>query len=212
MAGRKGTSGFPRSNGGNVKRKHMMEMSALVVAALLGSGLLLSGCKSKPQLTAAQAQAMLQAKYDAAPAKGVDITVSDLGMQQGFTAKYWTRTMQYPNKFWADFTLTDEGKKVLKLQGGGDVIQWRPQSPTDKTFTITVTTIQTNHLKARDVQDPQDEVNGNKSVTYTEAVDLTGVPDGLQQIAHDPGNDLSDKKMADFTLTNGAWQLQDINE
>jgi len=197
-------------NGGNVK--HDRTMRVLAVAALVGSGLLFSGCKSKPPLTAAQAQAMIQAKYDAMPAKGVDITVSDLGMQQGFTAKYWTRTKQYPNKYWADFTLTDEGKKVLKLHGGGDVIQWRPQSPTDNTFVVTVTTVQANHLKARDVQDPQDEVNGNRNVTYTEAVDLTGVPDGLQQIAHDPGNDLSDKKMADFALVNGAWQLQALNE
>ncbi len=185
-------------------------MSALAVSALMGLGLLVSGCKSSPPLTAAQAQAMIQAKYDQMPAKGIDITVSDLGMRQGFDAKYWVRTKQYPNHYWADFTLTDEGKKVMKLQGGGDVIQWRPTSATDQSFSVVVTTAQQNHLKARDPQDPQDEVNGNKSVTYTEAVDLTGVPDGLQTIAHNPGNDLSDKKMATFSLVNGAWQLQSI--
>ena len=49
-------------------------------------------------------------------------------MRQGITAKYWKRTTIYPNKFWADFKLTAEGKKVVKLPKGGDVIQWRPDS------------------------------------------------------------------------------------
>ena len=49
---------------------------------------------------------MIQAKYDQPPPVGANIMVNDQGMVQGITAKYWTRTTIYPNKFWADFTLT----------------------------------------------------------------------------------------------------------
>jgi hypothetical protein len=181
------------------------------VAAVLGTGLLLSGCKSAPELTAAQAQALIQAKYDQDPPVGANITVNDLGMRQGVTAKYWDRSKAYPNKFWADFTLSPDGKKVIKLANGGDTIQWRPQSPEDKNFFVVVTTVATNHLKAHDVKDPQDEVGGTKAAVYTEAVDLTGVPPALQDMAHNPGNKLSTKRTATFALDGNAWKLQSIN-
>jgi hypothetical protein len=160
-------------------------------------------------LTAAQAQALIQAKYDATPAVGANITVDDLGMRQGITAKYWDRTKVYPNKFWADFTLTADGKKAVVVPGG--VIQWRPTSQTDKTFSVVVTTVATNHLKARDVKDPQSDVGGTKSAEFTEAVSLDGVPGALQDIAHNPGNKLSYKKTATFALDGAAWKLQSIN-
>ena len=44
------------------------------------------------------------------------------------------------------------------------------------------------------MKDPQDEVGGTKSVVFTEAVNLDGVPDALQDIAHNPGNKLSTKR------------------
>jgi hypothetical protein len=189
----------------------MWDVRNVGVAALLGAALLFTGCKSAPDLTAAQAQALIQAKYDASPAMGAAITVGDQGMIQGATAKYWERTKVYPNKYWADFTLTPDGKKALTLTGGGDVIQWRPESADDKNFTVVVTSVATNHLKARDVKDPQDDVGGTKSVIYTEAVSLDGVPAPLQDIAHNPGNQLSSKKTATFAVNNGAWTLQSIN-
>jgi hypothetical protein len=73
------------------------------------------------------------------------------------TAKYWERTKLYPNKYWADFTLTPEGKKARQLPDGGDVIKWRPESPTDKNYSVIVVTVAANHLKARDLKDVQDE-------------------------------------------------------
>jgi hypothetical protein len=176
----------------------------------MGTGLVLAGCKSAPDLAATNAQALIQAKYDATPAVGANITVSDLGMQQGATAGYWTRTKVYPNKYWGDFTLTPAGKKVLKLVGGGDVIQWRPDSPTDKKFVVVVVTVAANHLKAKDVKNIQDAAGGGKSAEYTEAVNLDGVPDALQDIAHNPGNKLSTKRQADFVVDGGAWKLQSI--
>src|SRR5271157_2072272 len=142
--------------GGNVKNAGKMQV--LGVLAFLGAGLLVTGCKPAPDLTEADAQALIQARYDQTPAVGASITVDDLGMRQGATAKYWNRTKVYPNKFWADFTLTDDGKKALKLQSGGDVIQWRPSSPTDTHFSIIVVTVAANHLKAHDVKDIQTEV------------------------------------------------------
>lgn len=186
-----------------------------MVAGLSGAGLLFSGCKSAPELTAANAQALILAKYDQTAAVGANIAVDDLGMRQGATAKYWTRTTIYPNKFWADFTLTAEGKKVLKLQKGGDMIQWRPESADDTHYSVIVVTVAANHLKAHDLQDAQDEVlpgqSTVKGVAFTESVNLDGVPAPLQDIAHNPGNKLSTKRQADFVLVDGAWKVQAIN-
>ena len=193
------------------KVKSSRNWGTLGAVALLGAAVLLAGCKSAPTLTAAQAQALIQAKYDQSPAVGAAITVNDLGMRQGATAKYWDRTKIYPNKYWADFTLTADGKKAVTLTGGGDVIQWRPESPDDKSYSLIVTTVATDHLKARDVGDPQDEVAGTKTATFNEAVSLNGVPGPLAEIAHNPGNMLSTKKTATFVVENGAWKLQSIN-
>jgi hypothetical protein len=184
---------------------------ALVGAGLVSAGLAVSGCKSAPDLTTAQAQALIQANYDQSPPVGAAITVGDLGMQQGVTAKYWDRSKAYPNHYWADFKLTPEGKKAVALAGGGDVIEWRPDSPDDKKFSVVVTAVATNHLKARNVQDPQDVVGGTKTAIFNEAVSLDGVPTPLQEIAHDPGNRLSAKKTATFVLDGGAWKLQSVN-
>jgi len=189
-------------------------MSLKVLAALafasVALSLGLSGCKSAPELTAAQAQALIQAKYDQTPPVGANITVDDLGMRMGVTAKYWDRSKAYPNKFWADFTLSPDGKKAVKLPGGGDTIQWRPESMTDKNFSVIVVTTAANHMKARDVKDPVDETGGTKSVVFTESVNLDGVPSALQDIAHNPGNKLSGKKTATFALDGGAWKLVSI--
>jgi len=181
---------------------------------LLAAGLLVAGCKSAPELTATQAQALIQASYDQTAPVGTAIVVNDLGMRQGVTAKYWTRTKAYPNLYWADFTLTNEGKKAMKLPDGSDVIQWRPNSPTDSKFSITVIALAANHLKAHDISDIQDEtlsgVDAAKGVAYIEGVNLDGVPSALQNIAHNPGNKLSRKRHADFSLEGGSWKLHGI--
>ncbi len=190
--------------------KNVAKMNVLMSLAILGAGMVLAGCKSAPELTQAQALSMIQAKYDATPAVGANIIVNNDGMVQGATAKYWNRTTIYPNKYWADFTLTPEGKKVVKQVTGGDVIKWRPDSPTDTKYSIVMVTVATNHLKARDIKDIQD-VGQTKTVTFTEGVDLTGVPDPLVGIAHNPGNQLSSTRTADFVLDGGAWKLQSIN-
>jgi hypothetical protein len=46
---------------------------------------------------------------------------------------------------------------------------------------------------------------------FNEAVDLTGVPPALQDMAHNPGNRLSTKRTATFAVDGGAWKLQSIN-
>jgi hypothetical protein len=184
------------------------------VLALLGAGWMLTGCKSAPDLTQANAQAMIQAKYDQDPAVGANITVNHLGLSQGITSKLWALTKVYPNKYWADYTLTADGKKAVKLPGGGDVIQWRPENADDKGYSVIVVTVAANHLKAHDVKDPQDEVlpgvTTAKGAEYVEGVNLDGVPDGVVEIAHDPGNKLSTKRQADFSLDGGAWKLHSI--
>lgn len=195
--------------GGKVKQT--LNLKTFAVAVALGAGLLLSGCKSAPELTATQAQTLIQAKYDQTPPVGANITVDDLGMRQGISAKYWNKTKGYPNGFWADFTLTDDGKKAVKLANGGSVIEWRPESQTDKNFSVVMTTVAANHLKAKDAQDPQDDVAGTKTAIYNEAVSLDGVPGPLQDIAHNPGNKLSSKHTASFSVDGGAWKLQSIN-
>jgi hypothetical protein len=50
-------------------------MFVLGVLGLLSAGLILSGCKSGPELTQANAQALIQAKYDQSPAVGINIAV-----------------------------------------------------------------------------------------------------------------------------------------
>jgi hypothetical protein len=172
-------------------------------------GILMTGCK--PDLTPDNARALIQAEYDHRPAVGVNITIDETGVRQGFAAKYWLQTKLYPNKYWADFQLTPEGKKVVKLPGGGDTFQWRPESLTDKKFTVVVTTVAATHLKARDLKDLQDEVGGGKSVEYSEAIGLEGVPDPLQNMAHNASNKLATRHTADFVVEGGAWKLKSIN-
>jgi len=189
--------------------KNAVKMNVLLALAIMGLGMSVVGCKSAPPLTQDQALAMIQAKYDATPAVGANIVVNNDGMVAGATAKLWNRTTIYPNKYWADFTLTPEGKKAVKLTSGGDLIKWRPDSPTDKKYAVVMVTVVANHLKARDIRDIQD-VGKTKTVTFTEVVDLTGVPDLLVNIAHNPGNQLSTTRQADFALDGDAWKLQSI--
>jgi hypothetical protein len=199
-------------NGGNVRSR--LQLKVLSAAALLCAGMVLAGCKSAPELTEKQALELIQANYNAAAPQGISIMVNNDGMVQGALAKYWNRTIIYPNKYWADFKLTDDGKKVVKLPVGGDKIEWRPDSLEDKNYTYRMVTVQANHLRAHDVGDIADGmvagVDTAKGADFVESVDLTGVPDVLQQIAHNPGNRLSAKRHADFALLNGAWTVHGI--
>ena len=186
----------------------------IFAALVLVAGLFAAGCKSTPELTQANALAMIQAKYDAAPAAGVNITVNDQGMGAGVLAKYWVETKRYPNGFWGDFTLTPDGKKVVKLPGGGDVIQWHPETAKDPHYAIVVTSVVTNHLKAKDIGDISDEVVAGvstaKGASFSEAVNLEGLPGPLVDMAHNPGNKLSTKRQADFSFEDGAWKLHSV--
>jgi hypothetical protein len=192
----------------------MLHGKALATIALLGAGIAIAGCKSAPDLTSTQALALVQAKYDDTAPAGVDVLVDDQGMRQGIAAKLWERTTLYPNHYWADFKLTDAGKKAVKLPSGKDVIEWRPSGLDDKNYTYRITTVAANHLKARDMGDLQDEMVAGadtaKAGKYTESVNLSGVPDALQEIAHNPGNRLSSKREADFAYEGGAWKLHAI--
>ncbi len=194
--------------------RNRVQLKVFGAVALLGVGLAVSGCKSAPELTQAQALTLIQSNYDQAAPVPVTIMVNNDGMVQGAVAKYWNRTIIYPNKYWADFKLTDEGKKLVKLPAGGDTIQWRPDSLDDKNYMVRMNSVQTNRLKARDIGDVQDEmvagVDTAKGASFIEAVDMTGLPDTLQQIAHGPGNQVVDKRHADFALVNGAWTVHSI--
>ena len=196
------------------KVKNALKLKSFGVLALVGAGLIFAGCKSAPELTQANALAMIQAKYDQTPPAGYDVVVDDNGMGEGVVAKYWVGAKRYPNGYWADFKLTPEGAKLVKLPGGGDIIQWRPEKPKDPRYSITLTTVAAHHLKARDVTDIQDEILPNvstaKSAAFIESVSLEGVPDAMQGIAHNPGNKLSVKRQADFVYDGTAWKLQSI--
>jgi hypothetical protein len=199
-------------SGGKVK--NVRNLCLLGGSVLLGATMLLTGCKSTPELAKADALALIQAKYDQTPAVGANVLLNKQGVGQGITAKYWQLSRVYPNRYWADYTLTPDGKKALKLLAGGDVIQWRPSSADDANYTVAVVTVAANHLKAKDIQDISDEtvpgVATAKGASFTEVVNLEGVPDALQEIAHNPGNKLSTKRQADFSLENGAWTLHSI--
>jgi hypothetical protein len=189
--------------------KSIGKLHILGAAVLLGAGLLASGCKSAPPLSQTDALKMIQTKYDQSAPSTTDIVVNDLGMREGVSDKYWEGIKKYPNGYWADFKLTPDGKKLIKLASGGDVIEWRPDGPAAPNYSITVTTVATNHLKARDIHDMED-VGNTKTAVYTEDVDLSGLPDPLRAIAQNPGNELSTEHTATFTLNGGAWTLQSI--
>lgn len=198
--------------GENVKSK--MQMKTLGGIALLGLGMVFSGCKSAPELSQSQALSLIQADYDHSDPQGISIEVDNDGMVQGALAKYWNRTTIYPNKYWADFKLTDEGKKLVKLPAGGDKIEWRPSGLADKNYTYRIVTVQQNHFKAREVGDISDEMTAGvdtaKGANFIEGVDLTGVPDTLQQMLRGPNNKLSARRHAVFALVNGAWTVHSI--
>lgn len=186
-----------------------------ILGALLlaGAGLWVTGCKSAPELSQADAQKMIQADYDSHPAAGAGIYINEVGLKQGLNAKYWKLTKVYPNNRWADYALTDDGKKVLKLEGGGDLIQWRPEDGNN--FHFYVITAQQNHFRVKEIGDPEDGivpgVDKAKSVTFSETLNLDGVPQPLVDLAHNAGNKLSSKKTADFALDNGTWKLHGIH-
>jgi hypothetical protein len=196
------------SYGGKVKNVSTFKIFGILA---LSAGLFIGGCKSAPDLTATQAQALIQAHYDALPPAPISIVVGDQGMGQGGVAKYWSITKKYPNPLWADFALTPDGKKVVQLANGSDKIEWRPAIAKDPNYFQTVQSVATGHLKVRDVKDPQDEVGGTKSAIFSEAVDVSILPSALQDIAHNPGNKLSTKRTATFAVDEGAWKLQSIN-
>jgi hypothetical protein len=191
--------------------KKVVKIHALMSLAVLGVGMMVAGCKSAPELPKEKAVAMIQAHYDALPPSGFEINVNNDGMVQGAAAKYWQRTTIYPNKYWADFKLTDAGKKLLKLSSGNDMIQWRPSGPTDKDFSIVVITTVLKHRRARDVKDIQDVGGKTKTVVFTEGVDSSDLPQPLVDIAHNPGNQLTTTRTATFVLEDDNWKLQSVD-
>jgi hypothetical protein len=198
--------------GGNVKNAR--KMFVLGMAGFLSAGLLLSGCKKAPELPKATALALIQAKYDQAPAASVAIAVDVKGLKDGVAAKYWDRAKVYPNRIWGDFPLSAEGKKAIKLPNGGDTLQWRPEKDPDPNYAVVVNSVATNHLKAQELQDLQDEVlpgvDMAKGADFNEAVNLEGLPAPLVKIAGNPINKLITKRHADFAYENGAWVLHSI--
>ena len=194
--------------------KNAGKMLVIGMLGFLSAGLLLSGCKSAPELTKANALALIQAKYDQTPAAGVAIAVDVQGLKDGVTANYWKKATVYPNRIWGDFSLTPDGKKVLKLSSGGDTLQWRPDHDPDPNYAVVVTSVATSHFKAQDVQDPQDEalpgVSTAKGADFNEVVNLDSLPAPLVKIAHNAINKLVTKRHADFSFENGAWVLHSI--
>ena len=182
-----------------------------VLAALvfLGATGLATGCKSSPDLTQDQAKAMIQARYDGQAATVFNIAVNDRGMQEGVHDGYWVGTKRYPNGYWADFKLTPDGAKVVKLLSGGDTIQWRPDSPSSPNYTVVVAPLTACKLKARSMGEVQ-SLADNRTVAFTEDVDLSSLPSGLQSIAQNPGNQISTQRVATFALENGAWTLKSV--
>ena len=193
--------------------KKALKFQVLGALLLMGAGWWFTGCKSAPDLSKADAQKMIQAYLDQQPAETFIINVNETGLKQGFDAKYWKLTKVYPNKRWADYDLTDDGKKLVTLNGGGTTIQWRPDDTGKGHFYVT--TVATSHPKVKDVQDPQDDivpgVDPAKSAVFVEDVNLSGLPDPLQEMAHNTGNVLSSRRHADFALDGGNWKVHDVH-
>lgn len=181
---------------------------------VVGAGLLTVGCKSAPELTKAKAQSLIQAEYDNRPAEPLTIAVNDMGLKQGINAKLWKLTKVYPNMRWADYTLTPEGKAAFKLQSGGDVIEWRPEQG-NSDFHFFIITTKANHLKAKEVADPENDVVAGvdkaKGTSFTEVDNFEGIPDSVQTLAKNSINKITTRRRAEFELANGDWKLHSIN-
>ena len=191
-----------------------MKLGGAGALAIMGAGMLLNGCNFTPELNQTAAVTMIQADYDKRPAQPATIAVDDMGLKQGINSRLWKLTKVYPNNRWADYALTDEGKKAVKLAAPGDVIQWRPEDG-GKEFHFFVTTVAANHMKAKDAGDPQDDVVANvqtaRSVRFTEVYDWNGIPQPVQTIAHNAINRPNSRRQADFALVNGVWTVHSIN-
>lgn len=194
----------------------MLRVSVLCgCAAALVGGFVLVGCASAPDLTQDTARTLIQSNYDSKPAVPIVIMVNRTGLKQGIDAKYWKLSKVYPNNSWADYTLTPEGKQVLALQAGGDVIQWRPDQNGFAHFFIA--TVAATHPRALDVEPIEDDVIPNvskaKSAWYTENANFTGVPQPLHDIALNPGNTntLSTRRQAEFALEAGVWKVYSVH-
>jgi hypothetical protein len=172
----------------------LLTLSGLAAATVAFAAL--AGCRSAPELTQTDAQVLIQAYYDQHPAAPIILMVNSTGLKQGYDAHYWKLTKVYPNHRWADYTITPKGKQVLSVNGGGDVIQWRPDQDGFGHFFIT--TAVANRPRVHDVEPLQDDVVANvataKSAWFIESVDRNGVAQPLQDIAHNPGNKLSSKR------------------
>jgi hypothetical protein len=189
--------------------KHWVTAGRLGPTMVACAGMLVAGCKQAPELSQADATAMIQANYAQAAPVPATIVIGDLGMRQGIEAKYWLGVKRFPNGYWADFKLTDDGKKLVKLESGGDTISWRPDGPNDLRYGLTVTTVPTVPLKAQGIGEVEDNGNG-KLVSFTEAEDLSGLPAPLQGIAQNSANTLTTRRTANFVLKNGAWALDSV--
>ncbi len=189
--------------------RRIAKFQALAAVVFLGAAVLATGCKSAPDLTQDQAKTMIQARYDGQAGTALTIAVEDRGMQEGVHDGYWVGVKRYPNGYWADFKLTPDGAKVVKLPNGGDTIQWRPDSPSSPNYTVVVVPQTVCKLKARGIGEVQ-TLADNRTVAFTEDVDLSSLPAGLQSIAQNPGNQLSTQRVATFTLVNGAWTLKSV--
>lgn len=191
--------------------KKLLVISSLG-ALVIGAGV--AGCNFTPDLSKAAAVTMIQAEYDKRPGEPITIAVDDMGLKQGLSHNLWKLVKVYPNQRWADYKLTDEAKKSIKLQGGGDVIEWRPEQGHDD-FHFFIQTLQANRSKAKEVGDPHDDVvpgvDTAKAATFTEAQNFDGIPDPVSQIGHNAINRVTTRRQAEFALVGGNWTLHSIN-
>jgi len=194
--------------------KNAGKILVLGMVGILSAGMLLSGCKKAPELTKANALALIQASYDQKPAAAIAIAVDVQGLKDGVAANYWKKATVYPNRIWGDFKVTAEGNKVFKLSDGTNILKWRPEHDPDPNYAVVVTTLATNHLKAQDVENIQDEVlpgaDTAKGADFNEVQNLEGVSAPLAKIAHNAINKLVNKRHADFAFDGGVWKLRSI--
>ncbi len=186
-----------------------------VLLAGMAAVIALTGC-SKPELTNEQALALIQAHYDQAQPVVLTFKIDQRALADGNKAKYWGVSKHYPNNLWADFTLTEEGKKLVRLPNGKDVFEWR-QDSTGK-FQYAMTTAAPLKLKARDVSEIRKEIvpgvkGQGRVVVFKQAYDISSLPSELQNVILDnTSNQLSIKRLADMAFENGAWVFHDLEQ
>jgi len=137
--------------------KNAGKMKVLGGLAILGAGLLLNGCKHVPDFTAANAQALIQADYDSKRLRA-RLSKSTIGLEAGVDGQLLEADEGLSQQNVGRLHAHGRWQEGVDASRGRRRDQWRPDQIASASPHFYVVTMAAKPFKAKDVQDPQDEV------------------------------------------------------